>query len=237
MKDEFTAAMLMGRLLDLLRRAPEATPDHRAALQSLMDLTARRSLTVQAEGGTLSVEGVVVPPETPFAALLLSQMQTHQLGQIHIGNRAAAIDLLELLQAMALDLMATGPGYSVEQRLRERSVVTVSVVSTSGSDAARDRRQVRLTEALAAIGLAGATANDELRMVTAGSGSSRDSTLEEQLAKATTLSPVTSRPTASAFSSSSNASRLGGQSAWVRSMFAAPDRGRPTCRPREGRRA
>ena len=189
MKDEFTAAMLMGRLLDLLRRAPEATADHRAALQGLLDLTARRSLTVRTEDGTLLVEGVAVPPETPFAAVLMSQMQTHQLGQIHIANRAAAIDLLELLQALALDLMATGPGYSVEQRLRERNVATVSVVGASTADAARERRQVRVTDALAAVGLAG-PGSDQLGLVTAASGSARDGGLDEQLAKATTLSPV-----------------------------------------------
>jgi HEAT repeat protein len=191
MKDEFTAAMLMGRLVDLLRRAPEATADHRAALLSLLDLTARRSLTVRVEDGTLWVEGVVVPSETPFAAVLLSQMQTHQLGQVHIANRVPAVDLLELLQALALDLMATGPGFSVEQRMRERNVATVSVVGTSAADIARERRQVRVTDALASVGLAGASAaHEQLRMVTAASGGARDGTLDEQLAKATTLSPV-----------------------------------------------
>ena len=190
MKDEFTAAMMMGRLLDLLRRSPETSADHKAALQSLMDLVGRRSFTVRVEDQALSVEGVVVPAETPFAAVLMSQMQTHQLGQIHIANRAAAVDLVQLLQALALDLMAAGPGYSVEQRLRERNVATVSVVSASATEAARDRRQVRVTDALAAVGLAGSPGSDELGVVTAASGSARDGTLDERLAKATTLSPV-----------------------------------------------
>jgi phosphoglycolate phosphatase-like HAD superfamily hydrolase len=191
MKDEFSAAVLMGRTLDLLRRAPETTADHKAAVKGLLELAARRSLTVRLDQGTVSVEGVAVPSDTPFVAVLVSQMQAHGLAEIHIGHQATAVDLVHLLQALSPDLMAAGPDYSVEQRLREGKVATVSVVSSYVAEAVKDRRRIRVTEALASVGVAGPPpAPEQLRAVSAASGASRDATLEQQLAQATMLSPL-----------------------------------------------
>lgn len=191
MQDEFSAAVLMGRMLDLLRRTPETTADHKAALKSLLELAARGSLTVRLDRGTLTVEGVAVPADTPFVAVLMSQMQAHGLAEIHVGHQATAVDLVHLLQALSPDLMAAGPDYSVEQRLHEGKVATVSVVSTHVAEAVKDRRQVRVTEALASVGVAGPPPGpDQLRAVSSASGGARDAMLEQQLSHATMLSPL-----------------------------------------------
>jgi HEAT repeat protein len=191
-KEEFGAAMLMGRMLDLLRRAPGATADHKAALRSLLALVARRSLTVRLEEGSVSVEGVSVPSETPFVAVLISQMQVHGLAEIHIGHQATAVDLVQLLQALSPDGPAAGPGYSVEQRLRDGRAATVSVVSSHVAEAVKQRRQVRVTDALAGVTGGGAPSPgaEPLRVVSSSSATSRDGALEQQLAHAATLSPA-----------------------------------------------
>ena len=192
MLDEFHTAVLMGRMLDLLKRAPERAADEfKAALKSLLELAARRSLTVRLDGDTLTVEGVAVPADTPFVAVLASQMQAHGLAGIQVAHQATAIDLLHLVKALAPDLMAAGPDYSVEQRLRDSKVATVSVVSALVAEAVKDRRQVRVTEALASVGVAEPPPSpDQRRMVSTATGGSRDTTLEQQLAQAAMLSPL-----------------------------------------------
>jgi HEAT repeat protein len=191
MNDEVTAALLMGRMLDLLRRAPPDSADHKAALRSLLELVDRKSFTVRLEEGGLTVEGVGIPPETPFVTLLISQMRAHCLAEIHIGHQATAVDLAQLLHALSPDVLAAGPEYSVEQRLREARVATVSTVSSKEAEAVRERRQVRVTDALASIGVLGAAPGpDPLRMVSAGSAGAQDGTLARQLSQAATLSPL-----------------------------------------------
>jgi HEAT repeats len=194
MQDDFgfSTAVLLGRMLDLLKQAPQTAADQfKAALKSLLELVARRSLTVRLNQDTLTVGGVAVPADTAFVAVLVSQMQAHGLVAIHIGHRATAMDVLRLLQALSPDLVAAGPGYSVEQRLRKDHVATVSVVSAQVDEAERDRPQDGGTEAPAPVGVAGPPfASRQLQALPTATAGPSDATFEQRLAQANMLSPL-----------------------------------------------
>ena len=182
----------MGRMLDLLKRPPDSAADQfKTDLTRLMKLAAGRSLTVRLDRDTLTVDGVPVPGDTPHVPVLVSQMQAHGLAAIHVGHEATAMDVLRLLQALSPDLMAAGPGYSVEQRLRKDSVATVSVVGARVSEPMRDGRQVGETRAPPSVGVAAPpAAHKQPPAAATATGASRDATLEQRLAQATTLSPL-----------------------------------------------
>ena len=148
MGDEYKYALLMGRVIDLLRRSSDAVEDQKAALRTLVDLTHGRSATLRVEGTGLTVDGVTVLPETPFLPLLVEQMRAHDLAEIRIAHRASALDLILLLRAIAFAPDTYEAGHSVEGRLREAKVTTVSVLTTDLDIMTQARRQARLTAAL-----------------------------------------------------------------------------------------
>lgn len=140
-------AMLMGRMVDLIRRAPDALEDHRATLRTLTETATERSQTIRFGQNNLLVEGVPTPPGTPFVDVLVTQMRAHGLNEIRIGQGAPAVDLVAFLRALAADPPRGKPSNLIAD-LRDQGVTGVSVLTQREADAARQRRRVRVTDAL-----------------------------------------------------------------------------------------
>lgn len=153
MRLEPAYALLMGRLIDLLQRSPTAVEDHRAALRALVDLTRKRSATIRVERNSLTVEGKAVPTETPFVPLLMERMQAHRIAEIRIAHPASALDLILVLRAIALDPDTDEVGHSVERRIQEGNVTTVSVLTADLDEVTQQRRRDRVTAALEESGI------------------------------------------------------------------------------------
>ena len=153
MQDEVRFAVLLGRLIDLIRTGGAASDDHRAALEALGGLVGPRSLTVRTDGGKLTVENVVIPPDTPFASRLAQQMDAHGIAAIIVGAGAAAVELLHSAHAIALSSANYPVNSDAAQRLREAKVASVFLVTKDAEKTVRERRQVRLTDAIDHLGL------------------------------------------------------------------------------------
>jgi HEAT repeat protein len=153
MRDEIRFAVLLGRLIDLLRAPTEAVDDHKAALQALDDLVGRRSVSVRNDGGRISVEGVDVPRETPFVSRVAQQMDAHGLAAINVALGASAIDLLHAVRAIALSPANYPVNTDAPQRLRESRVSSILFVTKEAEREGKERRKMRLSEALERSGL------------------------------------------------------------------------------------
>jgi HEAT repeat protein len=153
MQDEVRFAVLLGRLIDLIRTGGAASDDHRAALEALGGLVGPRSLTVRTDGGKLTVENVVIPPDTPFASRLAQQMDAHGIAAIIVGAGAAAVELLHSAHAIALSSANYPVNSDAAQRLREAKVASVFLVTKDAEKTVRERRQVRLTDAIDHLGV------------------------------------------------------------------------------------
>ncbi len=145
--------LLLGRMIDLLRRMPGRTEDHKATLRGLMEIVEKRSVSVRLGTTGVSVEGVDVDRDTPFVALLMTQMQAHGLAEVRLAHGATPLDMMHLIRGFALDLVDYGAGYSVEARLRDVGASSVSVVTHTADQTSQSKRQMRITEALAAAGV------------------------------------------------------------------------------------
>jgi hypothetical protein len=155
MRFEHKFAVLLGRSVDMLRRSPDAVDDHKAALRSLVELTSQRSATVRLRyGSTLTIEGVAIPPETPFATAFSQQLRTHGIAAVFFAHKASALDLLTLLFALARspdDLKAAG---GVEGTLRDANALTIGLVTAEQARRGRGSvPAVRVTDALKAAGV------------------------------------------------------------------------------------
>jgi HEAT repeat protein len=155
MRFEHKFAVLLGRGVDLLRRSPDAVDDHKAALRSLVELTSQRSTTVRLRyGSTLTIEGVAVPPETPFATVIAQQMRGHGVAAIFVAHKASALDLLTLLIALARPADELKEAGGLEGTLREANVLTVALVTAEQARKGRGSvPAVRVTDALKAAGV------------------------------------------------------------------------------------
>ena len=140
--------LLLGRIIDLLRRTPDASDDQRAALRELTELVSTRSLAIRLDGSHLTVEGDSIAEATPFAALLVQQMDVHALTEIRLAHAAPPVDILELAKGIALDLDHYPPGHDLPKRLADEGVTGVSVVTREQAERARGRRGVRVTQAV-----------------------------------------------------------------------------------------
>jgi HEAT repeat protein len=140
-------------MLNLLRRHPDAVPEAKATLRSLVELAGKRSMTVQLEPEGVTVEGVWVPTETPFIALFIQQMQAHGIAAIHIGHKAPALDVMLFLRALAPDPATSRLGAELTQQMHDAKISGVTIVSTDLGEAARERRGGRITEALQVSGV------------------------------------------------------------------------------------
>jgi HEAT repeat protein len=147
MRDETKIAILLGRLLELLAKTPEPTDDHRTALQALTELLARRSAAVVLDEGAVTVEGEPAPADTPFVGTLKDRLTAHQVARLHLAHGTSAVDLVELLRALAAPPPATKPAQELEDRLERAHLVTVSIVSRERETGAKARRPMRITEA------------------------------------------------------------------------------------------
>lgn len=153
MQDEVRFSVLLGRLIDLIRSGSGAGEDHRAALEALGELVGPRSMTVRSDGGRLSVESVSIPPDTPFASRLSQQMDAHGIAAIVVGAGAAAVELLHAARAIALSSANYPVNSDAPQRLREAKVASIFLVTKQAEKTVRERRLVRLTDAIDQLGV------------------------------------------------------------------------------------
>ena len=153
MQDELRFAVLLGRMIDLLRESGGPLDEHKEALAALDDLIGRRSLNVRIEGGEISVEGVTIPRDTPFVSRLAQQMDAHALGSINVAMGASAIELLHAIRAIALSPQSYPGDSDAQQRLRESLVSSIAFVTKQQYKDLASRRQMRLTDALERSGV------------------------------------------------------------------------------------
>jgi HEAT repeat protein len=149
MRDEVKLTVLFGRLLDLLTRGTETTDDHRAALRALVEMVASRSMTIVVAGGQVVVEGFAVPDDTPFAEVVRARFTLHDVARVLIGCGASAVDLAQVLRALATPPTTTPAAHLAEQ-LRQGRVATVAIVSTDVESVHQAQLETRITEALKA---------------------------------------------------------------------------------------
>jgi hypothetical protein len=151
MREELKFAVLLGRLLELMRTTTEISPDHRSALHALVDLSAQRSATIRLREGKLSVEAVEIPDDTPFVTPLRQRLQAHGVARLQLGHGASPVDLVQVLRLLAAAPPAEHPGRALEEALRRGKVASVTVVTTEMDSVSVDRGGVRVSEALQAI--------------------------------------------------------------------------------------
>ncbi len=154
MRDEVKYAVLVGRLIDLFSRGGDhSSDDHRTALRALVELAARGSATLRLEGGSVRVEGIVVPDDSPFLETLKAKFLAHRIATIQFANGASAIDLANTVRALVTEADGENPAAAVQDRLREYKVATVSVVAVDLQASFVNRRDIRVTEALRGVDL------------------------------------------------------------------------------------
>lgn len=185
MNDDAKFAVLLGRLVDLLRRAPSAVDDHKAALRALTDLAGRRGATLRVGDVGLTVDGATLPDNAPFVRLLAGQMASHGLAEIRLHHQASAMDLMDLVKAIALDPAQYGPAHDVEEVLRREQAETVSVLPTERDAAASRRRAARVTDALEASGVGGSAGASGV--LPAAKGAAYEEMVRHQRASTSTL--------------------------------------------------
>jgi HEAT repeat protein len=147
MRDEVKLTVLFGRLLDLLARGTETTDDHRAALRALVALVASRSMTIVVADGQVAVEGFPIPDDTPFADVVRARFALHDVARVLIGCGASAVDLAQVLRALATP-PTTAPAAHLTEQLRQGKVATVAIVSSDFESVHQAQRETRITEAL-----------------------------------------------------------------------------------------
>ncbi len=152
MQDEHRLALMLARLVDLLCRSPDATDDHKAALNSVGEITGRRSWSLAVKGLQISVEGVQIPPDVPLVPILVGQMRLHNVAEIHIGFGASGLDVMQLAKALAADPEQDKSGADVPELLRKANVQRIWVLSAKAAKAASQIREMRVTDQLKASG-------------------------------------------------------------------------------------
>ncbi len=157
MQNEHKFALMFARLVDLLRQSTGGTNERRAALQALIDQVNMRSATVRFEDGVLSVEGITAPQDVPFVKTFVKQLKAHDVSEIRIAHRAAQIDVMETILALAAD-----PGEEpIATRLMNADVATVDVVSGARADLVHHRRRERVSDAILGISKSAAMPDEE----------------------------------------------------------------------------
>ena len=153
MQDEVRFAVLLGRLIDLIRSGTGVSADHRAALEALGGLVGPKSMTVRNDGGRLTVENTPIASDTPFVSRLSQQMDAHGIAAIVVAAGAAEIELLHVARAIALSPANYPVNSDAPQRLREAQVASIAVVTKEAERTVRERRRVRLTDAFDQLGI------------------------------------------------------------------------------------
>jgi len=153
MQDEVRFAVLLGRLIELIRSGMEPGDDHRAALEALGEVVGLKSVTVRNDGGRLTVENVPIPQETPFVLQLARQLDAHGIAAIVVAAGAAAVEVLHAAHSIALSPANYPVNSDASQRLREARVVSVLLVTKEAERAVREQRRIRLTDAFDQLGV------------------------------------------------------------------------------------
>jgi hypothetical protein len=184
MLDQHKFALLLSKLVDSLRTAPDGVDDQRTALRGLVELAAQRSYTLRLGTAGLMVEGAAIPSEVPLVPVLVQQMHAHGVVEIHVAHRTAPADLMSLAKALAPDLSGYAPGETVQLRLREQNVTGISVVSEETERAAAERRGLRVTDAVKAAAVPGAqpVGGEPLKVIPAKEGAAYAEMVEHKRA-------------------------------------------------------
>jgi HEAT repeat protein len=187
MNEEVRFALLFGRLVDLYRANPNATDDQKVALRTLAEITGHRSLSVRLSDGNLYVEGIPIPPDTPFGSLLVQQLTAHGIAAVVVAYGAPAIEMLHLVRAIASDPTDPASGPDAGTRVRESDAVSIALITGAGARAAQERRAVRVSDAIASGGLSfGGGPSSRERQVTGA----RDGTTFDDIVKRTDEPPA-----------------------------------------------
>ncbi len=155
--EEHVLAIILARLVDMLRQPTPKRDALRATLHALTRNTARRSATVRLEHDELSVEGKSIPGDLPLVPELISRLQGHSVTEIRLAHAAAPLDLIEMLRLIAADPTET----SVSEQLRRRDATTVQVMESNQADVQATRKAVRVTDALDATAIRTAETAEE----------------------------------------------------------------------------
>jgi HEAT repeat protein len=191
MQEEHRLALMLARLIELVQRSPDMSDDHKAALDSLGQLTSKRSWSIQLKGTQLSIEGAPVPPEVPLVPELVARMRTHGVVEIHMGFGAGGLDLMLLVKALVEDPDEVGSVQSLVGQLERERVRRIWILGAEHAKQARESRQMRTSEALEASGVIAAE-NMELPQLETIAGSD---TAAERLASEESLpEPVERAP-------------------------------------------
>lgn len=194
MRDEVKYAVLIGRLIELLQRGGDpTTEDHRTALRALVELAGQRSTALRLESGTLSVEGFALPDDTPYLNLVKERLTIHGLAAVHVVSDASAVDLIQMLKALAEAPSGEHPGLAFEERLRRAKITAISVITSDLRAATRDRRSVRVTDALRATGMMPEMKEGDMGVLPAEKGAAYDEMVRHQRATSNSLAGAVSR--------------------------------------------
>ena len=150
MRDEHKLGLMMARLADLVQKNPAAVDDHRAALRALTELANKRSWTLTVDGSVLSIEGTTIPSDIPFIRSLTNCFEQHDIAELSIAHRAAALDIIHAIKIIA---SRSGDASAVMERLHAQGVKTVTVIGVEEEKSTRERRTIRVTDALKASGV------------------------------------------------------------------------------------
>jgi HEAT repeats len=137
MMDATRVPALLGRLLALSRTGDK--DGQRDALHALVTVSQSRSVTLRRDGAGLSAEGVGMETWRPEVTVLMERLRAHELEAVHLAHETSAVECMHLVWALAAD---AEPGADFGQRLRDRGVVSISVVTERQAAAlAQQRRQ------------------------------------------------------------------------------------------------
>jgi HEAT repeat protein len=142
--EDHVLALILARLVSMLRQKKPSRDAQRATLHALTRHTQRRSATVRVSDDTLLVEGHLIPDKLPLVPEFVSRLRDHGITEIRIAQAAAALDLIDMLRLIAAD----PSGSSVSDQLRQRGATGVQVLEADQADAQSTRRSMRVTDAL-----------------------------------------------------------------------------------------
>jgi hypothetical protein len=117
-------AVALARAVDLLRQSPEPGEPQKAALHSLVALTAKSSATFRLYAGELTVDGWVIPIADPRLAEFAKRLADQDVAEIVIAQGAGPDELLALARGLAAD---SGMG-RIKEKLRDAGSTRIMVV-------------------------------------------------------------------------------------------------------------
>ncbi len=154
MLDQHKFAVLLARLVDLVRRTPDQVDEQKAALQSLLQLAEAGSSALRWGEGGLYVEGVAVPPDLPLVSALHTQLAAHGVGALHVAQGLMAADAMVLVRGLAaVPEMEGQASEALAAQLHDAGVSGIFVVSRDRVQAASQLEGGRVTGAIQGAGL------------------------------------------------------------------------------------